>query len=298
MASTTTTTHTARATSASGTSTWVQLRAALGRTARWAVLLFVAATILVPIGYAFMGGFRTTGAIRKNPAGFPDPWVFDNYAEALTGGMFWQQLFNSVLIALIAVTVVVTVSAMAAYVFARFSFPGREALFTLFALGLLFPAAVAILPLYILLRAIGLLDNPLGVALPQAAFGIPLTIVILRPFFRSIPAELEDAARIDGCGMFGFFWRVLLPLARPALATVGILALVGSWNAFLLPLLILGGPEQWTLPLGVMNFSTQYSQDVARILAYTSLSMIPALLFYLVAERQLIGGLTSGAVKG
>ncbi len=143
----------------------------------------------------------------------------------------------------------VVVSALAAYVFARFAFRGREALFTLFALGLLFPAAVAILPLYILLRTIGLLDNPLGVALPEAAFGIPLTIIILRPFFRSIPVELEDAAAIDGCSRFGFFWRVLLPLSRPALATVAILALVGSWNAFLLPLLILGGqtngPCRW-----------------------------------------------------
>jgi len=110
--------------------------------------------------------------------------------------------------------------------------------------------------------------------------------------------ELEDAASIDGCSRFGFFWRVLLPLSRPALATVAILALVGSWNAFLLPLLILGGGDQWTLPLGVMNYSQQYSQDVARILAYTSLAMIPALLFYVVAERQLIGGLTSGAIKG
>ena len=269
-----------------------------GASARWVVLLAVAVTIIVPIVYAFMGGFRTTGAIRNDPAGLPNPWILDNYVEALTGHAFWAQLWNSVLIAGIAVGVVVVVSALAAYVFARFVFPGREFLFTLFALGLLFPAAVAILPLYILLRSIGLLDNPLGVALPEAAFGIPLTILILRPFFQSIPVELEDAASIDGCSRFGFFWRVLLPLSRPALATVAILALVGSWNAFLLPLLILGGGDQWTLPLGVMNYSQQYSQDVARILAYTSLAMIPALLFYVVAERQLIGGLTSGAIKG
>jgi raffinose/stachyose/melibiose transport system permease protein len=276
----------------------VRIRALAGEVIRWAVLLGVAVAIVVPIGYAFLGGFRTTGAIRNDPAGFPDPWVLDHYVTALTGGMYWQQLFNSVVIAAITVAVVVTVSALAAYVFARFRFPGREALFTLFALGLLFPAAVAILPLYILLRTIGLLDNPLGVAMPLAAFGIPLTIIILRPFFRSIPAELEDAAAIDGCSRFGFFWRVLLPLSRPALATVGILALVGAWNSFLLPLLILGGQEQWTLPLGVLNFSTQYSQDVAAVLAYTALSMIPALVFYAFAERQLIGGLTSGAVKG
>ncbi len=295
---TTTTTDPRPKMAARRTTSHLQVRALVGAMARWVVLLAVAVAIVVPIGYAFLGGFRTTGAIRNTPAGFPNPWKFDHYAKALTGGAYWQQLFNSIMIAVIAVAVVVVVSALAAYVFARFAFRGREALFTLFALGLLFPAAVAILPLYILLRTIGLLDNPLGVALPQAAFGIPLTIIILRPFFRSIPVELEDAALIDGCSRLGFFWRVLLPLSRPALATVAVLALVGSWNSFLLPLLILGGQEQWTLPLGVLNFSTQYSQDVAAVLAYAALSMVPALLFYAVAERQLIGGLTSGAVKG
>ena len=271
---------------------------AVSSVLRWVVLIAVAVSIIVPIVYAFLGGFRSTGALRNNPAALPDPWVVTNYTEILGGDLFWNSLWNSVVIALITVVVVVGVSALAAYVFARFAFPGRELLFTLFALGLLFPAAAAILPLYILLRSVGLLSNPLGVALPQAAFGIPLTIIILRPFFQSIPRELEDAAAIDGCSRFGFFWRVLLPLARPALATVAILALVGSWNAFLLPLLILGGTDSWTLPLGVMNFSQQYSSDLARILAFTSLSMVPALLFYVFAERQLIGGLTQGAVKG
>jgi raffinose/stachyose/melibiose transport system permease protein len=276
----------------------VHVREGLLRGSRWVVLLAVAATIVVPIGYAALGGFRTTGALRNNPAGLPDPWILDNYLRVLTGELFWSSLKNSVVVAAITVVVVVTVSALAAYVFARLSFPGREILFMFFTVGLLFPVAVAILPLYIQIRNLGLLANPLGVALPQAAFGIPLTILILRPFFRSIPAELEDAARIDGCGTFGFFWRVMLPLSRPALATVAILALVGSWNAFLLPLLVLGGTDQWTLPLGVMNFTQQYSQDVAGVLAFTTCAMVPALLFYVVAERQLIGGLTSGAVKG
>ena len=112
-------------------------------------------------------------------------------------------------------------------------------MYTLFVFGLLFPTAVAILPLYILVRELGLSGSLLGVALPQAAFGLPLSIVILRPFFRSIPVELEDAARIDGCGSFGFFWRVLLPLSRPALATVSVLAIVTTWNAFILPLVVL-----------------------------------------------------------
>jgi raffinose/stachyose/melibiose transport system permease protein len=171
-------------------------------------------------------------------------------------------------------------------------------MYLLFTMGLLFPSAVAILPLFILLRQLHLDNNLLGVALPQAAFGLPLTIIILRPFFKSIPVELEDAAKIDGCSTFGFFWRVLLPLARPALATVSVLAVVGTWNAFMLPLILLGGADQWTLPLGVMNFSGQYVSDQARILAFTVVAISPAVIFYAFAERQLVGGLTAGSVKG
>jgi raffinose/stachyose/melibiose transport system permease protein len=265
---------------------------------RWAVMLVVAAAVIVPVAFAAIGGFRTTGELQNNPAALPRDWYPANYIEVVTGTSFWTELGNSVLIATITIAVLVAVTTLAAFAFARLVFRGREALYTLFVLGLLFPSAVAILPLYITIRGLGLLDNPLGVALPQAAFGIPLTIVILRPFFRAIPVELEDAARIDGCSMFGFFWRVLLPLSRPALVTVSVLALVMSWNEFLLPLVVLSDQDQWTLPLGVMNFSTQYTTDIARVLAYTTLAMVPALLFYVIAERQLVGGLTSGAVKG
>jgi raffinose/stachyose/melibiose transport system permease protein len=274
------------------------MRATAWAAARWMVMLLVAAAIIIPAGFAAIGGLRTTGELQNNPAGLPSSWYPSNYLEVLGGDAFWTQLGNSILIAAVSTIVLLAVTTLAAFVFARIAFRGREALFTLFVLGLLFPSAVAILPLYITIRGLGLLDNPLGVALPQAAFAIPLTIVILRPFFRSIPVELEDAARIDGCSNFGFFWRVLLPLSRPAIATVSVLAVVNSWNQFLLPLVVLSGQDQWTLPLGVMNFSTQYTSDIARVLAFTTLAMIPALGFYVVAERQLVGGLTSGAVKG
>jgi raffinose/stachyose/melibiose transport system permease protein len=266
------------------------------------VLLGVTAAIVLPLLYALLGGFKTNGQLAANPVAIlPDPWVFSNYTDVLIGEnapTFWGQLWNSVVVAAIAVGLTVFCASLAAFVFARIRFPGREALYTLFVFGLLFPTAVAILPLYILVRDLGLSGSPLGVALPQAAFQLPLSIVILRPFFRSIPAELEDAARIDGCGSFGFFWRVLLPLSRPALATVSVLALVTTWNAFLLPLVLLGDASQWTLPLGVMNFSTEYSSDLARTLAYVVISIIPALIFYAVAERHIVGGLTAGSVKG
>jgi len=268
----------------------------------YAILVLVATAILVPIVFAVLGGFKTTGQLVSNPlALLPKDWVFSNYGDVLIGknaGVFWREAANSLIVALVAVTITVGFASLAAFAFARMAFRGREATYTLFVFGLLFPSAVAILPLYILVRQLGLAGNLLGVALPQAAFQLPLTIVILRPFFRSIPAELEDAARIDGCGSFGFFWRVLLPLARPALATVSVLAIVMTWNAFLLPLILLNGADQWTLPLGVMNFSTQYGSDQARVLAFTVISIIPAIAFYVVAERQIVGGLTAGAVKG
>jgi raffinose/stachyose/melibiose transport system permease protein len=274
----------------------------IAAAAAYVLLVIVAAAILVPIGFALLGGFKTNGQLAANPGAIlPDPWVPENYIDVLVGknaAVFWRQALNSVIVAVVSVFLTVTCASLAAFVFARYAFRGREAMYTLFVFGLLFPLAVAILPLIIIVRDFGLSGNLLGVALPEAAFALPLTIVILRPFFKSIPLELEDAARVDGCGPFGFFWRILLPLARPALATVSVLAIVSTWNAFFLPLVILNGAEQWTLPLGVMNFSTEYSSDQARVLAYTVVAMVPALIFYALAERHIVSGLTGGSVKG
>jgi raffinose/stachyose/melibiose transport system permease protein len=281
-----------------GPSTRFRARRLGGAAIRYLVLLMVTAVVVVPVAYAVLGGFRDAPQLAADPVGLPDPWIWTNYTDSLTSASFWIQLRNSAIVAGLSTVIVVFFAALAAFVLARREFPGREVAYTLFTLGLLFPVTVAILPLLILIRDLGLLDNPLGLALPEAAFGLPLTIIILRPFFRSIPRELEDAASIDGCGAFGFFFRILLPLSKPALVTVAVLAIVSSWNQFLLPLVMLSDVDNWTLPLGVTNFSTQYTTDTARILAYTTLAMIPALGFYVVAERQLVGGITAGSVKG
>lgn len=263
----------------------------------YVVALLLTVIVLVPIGFVVLGGFRTTGQIAADPVGLPDPWVRHNYVSVLTSSAFWRQLGNSMIVAAIATGLVVTVSAMAAYPLSRMQFRGREALFVFFTFGLLFPVAVAALPLYLLLRQLGLLESLLGIALPEAAFAIPITIIILRPFMRAIPAELEDAAAMDGCGRFGFFLLVLVPLSQPALVTVTILSVITSWNNFILPLLVLTDPSKWTLPLGVAQYSSEHSADTAAILAFTTLSMVPALLFFLAAQRRIVGGL-SGAVKG
>ncbi len=262
------------------------------------IAALVLLVIVVPLSFSIIGGFRSNAQLAADPVALPNPWIFTNYQTALTDPDFYQWVKNSVLIALITTALVLPASSLAAFVIARYRFRGREFFFALFTLGLLFPVAVAILPLFITLRQTGLLNSPLGIALPQAAFGLPLSIVILRPFFRSIPRDLEDAAAIDGCGPLRFYWSVMLPLSRPILSTIAVLTVVGSWNAFLLPLLVLIQPDQWTLPLGINNISAQYVTDTAMILAYTTLAMIPALIFYFIAQRQIVSGLTAGGVKG
>ena len=275
-----------------------EINSRLTRVLLYLIAFAVLALIIIPVAFAVLGGFRSMGQLSENPVSLPNPWVFTNYADVLTLGTFWRQLANSAVIALLTTIVVLPAASLAAFVLSRYSFRGREAIYTLFTFGLLFPVTVAIVPLFVVIRQISLLDNPLGVALPQAAFALPLSIVIMRPFFRSIPADLEEAASIDGCGPFRFYWSIMLPLSRPVLSTIAVIAIVSSWNAFLLPLLGLNNATSWTLPIGVTNFSSQYTTDTARVLAFTTLSMVPALLFYLVAERQIVSGLSSGAVKG
>lgn len=265
---------------------------------RYLICSIVAFFVLIPILAAIIGGFKTTAELTNTPFSLPTVWHWDNYVSVLTQGTFWQLLLNSLITMLATVGLLLLIACPPAFVFARMPFRGREVLFNLLLLGLLFPATMAILPLYITLRNFQLIDSLWGVILPQVAFGLPATILILRNFFLAIPQELEDATYIDGGTQIDFFWRILLPLARPSLAVIAMLTMVGSWNNFFLPLLVLNNSQLWTLPLGVMQFQSQYSTNWALVMAFVSLAMIPAIIFYVFAERYLVAGLTSGAVKG
>jgi raffinose/stachyose/melibiose transport system permease protein len=259
--------------------------------------LVLIALMLGPVLYIITGGFRTNSQITSNPAALPNPWVFANYTEVLTSSTFWRQVGNSTISALATTIAVVVLGVMASYVLARYQFRGRGAMYALFAAGLMFPITVAITPLYILVKNLGLVNTLPGIILPQIAFALPTTIIILVPFLQAIPKELEEAASIDRCSRLGFFWRMVLPLSVPGVITTGILAFIGAWNSYLLPLFILNDQDTFTLPLGVQAFASQYSVDTAKVLAFTSLSMIPALVFFSLFERRIVGGLT-GAVKG
>ena len=247
--------------------------------------------------YIIIGGFRTNSQITTDPSGLPNPWVLKNYADVLASQLFWQQFGNSVISAVATTIGTVALALMASFVIARYDFRGRNLMYSLFAAGLMFPLTVAITPLYLLIKNIGLANNLLGVILPQIAFALPMTVIILVPFLAAIPKELEEAAFIDGASRLGFFFKMVLPLSLPGVITTAILAFVGAWNSYMLPLFILNDAKMYTLPLGVQAFGSEHSVDTAAVLAFTSLSMLPALFFFSIFERRIVGGLT-GAVKG
>jgi raffinose/stachyose/melibiose transport system permease protein len=268
-----------------------------GTPAVYFLALLLVGLMLAPVAYIIIGGFRTNSQITNSPAGLPSPWIGVNYLDVLRGSTFWQEVLNSTFAALTTTLGVVVLGLSASFVLARYRFRGRGVIYSVFAAGLMFPMTVAITPLYIMVRSLGLMNSLPGVILPQIAFGLPTTVIILVPFLRAIPDELQEAAEIDGCSRLGFFWRMVVPLSMPGVITVGILAFIASWNSYILPLFILNNEGSYTLPLGVQAFASQYSVDTAKVLAFTSLSMIPALVFFSLFERRIVGGLT-GAVKG
>jgi raffinose/stachyose/melibiose transport system permease protein len=259
-------------------------------------LLFIGVCI-APVLYIVLGGFRTNSQISTSPAALPHPWVVSNYISVLKSVTFWGEFANSIIVALVSTVGTVILGLMVSFVLARYDFKLKGAMYSLFAAGLMFPMVIAITPLYIVIKELGLVDNLFGVIVPQIAFGLPTTVIILVPFLRAIPNEIEEAAAIDGASRLGFFFRMVIPLSLPGVVTVGILGFIGSWNNYVLPLYILNSQANFTLPLGVQAFSSQYSVDTARVLAFTSLAMLPALIFFAIFEKKIVGGLT-GAVKG
>jgi len=263
----------------------------------YVALMIVAAVVLVPLLTTALGGFKTLGDLRGNAFGLPQTWMISNYTDILVSQRYWLQMGNSLLIAGLTVFLVVALSAMAAFVFAHVRFFGSEHLLNYFLIGLMFPAATAILPLFIRIRDLGLLDTYWGVVLPQVAFGLGMSILLFRNYFRGMPSELFDAAFVDGAGYFRFFWHITLPLSRPIIATVGIITFVGSWNSYILPLIMLNSESKYPWPLGIMVYRGEFSTDWQLILAFITLTIAPTVIVFFAAQKHIIAGLTAGAVK-
>jgi len=259
----------------------------------------LAVMMFFPIYAVLIGGLKTNGQILADPFGIPVPPTFDPYISVLgKSAEFWKFLFNSVYIAVTTNLIVVFFSMSATMALTKMKFKGRLWIYNYFIMGMLFPLTVAILPLYLQMRNLGLLGSPFGLILAEAAFAFPLSIFIFAGFFRDIPNEMQEACTIDGGNIFTFFLKIVIPLSTPVVATVSILTFIQSWNQFLLPLLVLDDSRHFTIPLGIMQFQGQFTTGWNQIMAFITLSIIPMGVFYFSAQKFVVAGLTSGAVKG
>lgn len=270
----------------------------IGSLSRAAALSMAAAFVIVPLLATVLGGFKTVGELRASPFGLPNQWHTEFYIDILRNPVFWSYLKSSLFVSLSAVVITLLCSSMAAYVFAHIRFFGSKMLLSYLLLGMMFPFATAILPLFIMIRDLGLLDNYLGIILPQAAFSMAFAIVLFKSFFEQLPHELFEAAYVDGCGYIRFFFQFTLPLSTPILATVGTFVFVQSWNNYLLPLVVINNRELFTWPLGMMQFRGEYIVEWNKILAFVSLTIFPAIVFFVAAQKYIVAGLTRGSVKG
>jgi raffinose/stachyose/melibiose transport system permease protein len=263
----------------------------------FAVLILWALVNLVPIGIMLLSGFKTTTEIFTNPFGLPEKWSLATYIKAWKGANFAVYFRNSVIVSVVSIALILLVSSMASYVLARFSFPGRRLIYLYILAGLVLPVRLAIIPIFLLIRTIRLQDTLIGLLIVYTAGGISFSTFLLTNFFRNIPVDLEDSARIDGAGVFRIYWQINLPLLRPALATVAIFNFINVWNDFFFPLIFINTRTKKTIPLGIQNFFGEYSIQWDMLFAGLNIAIIPMIIFFLILSRQFIAGLTEGAIK-
>ncbi|HTR96211.1 MAG TPA: carbohydrate ABC transporter permease [Trebonia sp.] len=268
-------------------------------SARYAVLIIGAGIMIVPFVYMLSTSFKSQAFVLSLPPQFiPHPATVSNYTEAWTSYDFARYFINSLIVAVLTTALSLLLSSMMAYAFARFDFGGKEALYRLLLLGLMIPAMMLIIPQFVLAKYLGLLDSLAGLVVFYVAGSLPLNTFLLRGFFAAIPAELEQAMAIDGAGAWRRYWQLILPLAKPALATASIFTFLASWDEFAWALTIINTPGKQTLPLAIALFQGQNSTLWGLVFAASAMAVIPVIVVFLVFQRYFVQGLTSGAVKG
>ena len=275
-----------------------------------AAFLFIAG---MPTVWMVYTGLKSQAQVDAGAWSLPAPPVLDNYRNVLSSGSFGRCYLNSLIVCAVAGVGAATVASLAAYALARLRFRGRGAWYALLLVGMMIPVHITLVPLFLLLRSMDALSEAVAPATsgwwgldsyfaligPYVGFAIPVSVFILRGFFRNVPGEIEDAARLDGCSTFGVFWRVVLPIAKPAIATVVIFNFVAMWNEFIFALAFINNdPSKSTLPLGIWQFSGEYGTNAAMMCAALSVSVLPALVVYFIAQKHIIRGLTAGALSG
>ncbi|NMM15805.1 MAG: carbohydrate ABC transporter permease [Phycicoccus sp.] len=261
-----------------------------------ALLMAVSAFVLLPVVWMISASFRTQGDLVGNPGSLlPQVFTLENYANVWQRIPFGRQLLNTVAFASSVTAISLLIDAMAAYALARFNFPGREVAFILIIVTLMIPVQVTFIPLYQLLAQLGWINTFHGLVVPRIAdaFGI----FFLRQFFLALPKDLEDAARVDGAGEVTIFARIMLPLATPALLTVGMFTLLANWNDLLWPLLVTTDAQMQTLPAGLALFKGQHSSDYGMLMAGSLLALLPMIVAFFFVQRRFIEGIATTGMK-
>ncbi len=260
--------------------------------------LFWLAVTTLPFIFVVMTSLKSqqetfTGSVWA----LPEKLNFENYLAVLQGG-FWVYLRNSVFVLVLSIGLILVISSMAAYAFARLKFRLNKPLFGLIVAGMIVPIHITLIPIYLLIRNVGLYDTQFALIGPYVATALPISIFILTEFMRQIPKELEEAAKLDGCGAFGIFWKVFLPLSGPGLSTVAIYNGISLWNEFIFAYLLTSNPANRTLPLAIWDFQGQYTSNIPAILSVVTLTSLPLIVAYAFGQERIVKGMMAGALKG
>ena len=259
----------------------------------WAII------VIVPFLWVVLSSFKTTKEILASPFSLPAHWQFDNYAHAWTDAGIRQFFLNTVIVVGVALVLVMLLGAMCAYVLARFKFPGSRFIYYLMLAGLTFPIFLAIVPLFFILKNIGLINTLPGLIMVYVAFALPFTVFFLYAFFRTLPDDVYEAALIDGAGEWRTFFRIMLPMARPGMAAVAIFNFLGLWNQFLLPVALNTDQSRYVLTQGMASFASQagYAVDFGALFAAVVITVVPVLIVYVIFQRRLEGSVSRGTFR-
>ena len=265
-----------------------------------AVLIAMVMIVLYPVLWVVKMAFSPSQAFSLSLSLLPEQWTLHNFRELLTadGGIFWRQLLNSLVVAGATTVVGVLLSCTAAYAFSRFRFPGRSVGMATFLITQMFPGVVMAIPLYILLDNLGLLNSLTGLVLVYSTTAVPFCVWMLKGYFDTIPVDLEEAAVMDGAGQWTIFTRIVLPLAKPAIAVTALFSFMTAWNEFILAATFLSDERMYTVPVVLQRFVGDHSTEWGYFAAGAIIVSIPVMLLFFKLQTYLVSGLTAGAVKG
>jgi len=265
---------------------------------KWALILFFAFYTLFPLLWLLITSLKTNAEYFENPFSLPAVWQFSNYLNAFQQANLGQMIFNSITVAIVSTFANVMIAAMAAYAISRFVFKGKEIIFALISAGIMVPLNAMMVPYFTIFSKLNLLDSLNSLRILYTAIGLPISIFIVRGFLDDFPVEIEEAAYIDGCGFFGRFFKIILPLIKTGLVTAATFQFITCWNEFVYANLLTSSPSTKTIQIGIRFFTNQFTTDFVSMYAAIIIAIVPSIAGYILFQEKVMSGLTSGAVKG